>query len=151
MNQVPLRLKYTAALRHLPTIHQQILAFAEKMGVSHKHKNQIELVLEELLVNIISYAFTDEAEAHEIELIADVSDDRKFVMTLIDDGKPYDPLTAPEPNLDVDIEHREIGGLGVMLVKQLMDDVTYRRENSRNILKLTLNIDVNEVQREESN
>ena len=144
MNQVPLRLKYTATLKNLPTIHQQIFVFAEKMGVSQKRQSDIELALEEMLVNIISYAFTDEAHTHEIELLADVSDDRRFVITIIDDGKPYDPLATPEPDLDVDIEHREIGGLGVMLVRRLMDDVTYSRENNRNILKLTVNIDINE-------
>ena len=148
MKQVPLRLKCSATLKNLPTIHQKILVFAEKTGVSQKQQSNIELALEEMLVNIISYAFADEAEAHDIELTVDVSDDQRFVITIIDDGKPYDPLTTPEPDLDVDIEHRKIGGLGVMLVKQLMDDVTYRRESNRNILKLTVDIDINEVQQE---
>ncbi len=146
MNQIPLRLRYAATLKNLPTIHQQILVFADKMGVGQKQKSEIELALEETLVNIISYAFTDEAEAHDIELTVNVTDGHRFIMTIVDDGKPYDPLTTAEPDLDVDIEHRKIGGLGVMLVKQLMDDVTYSRENNRNILTLTVIIDISEAQ-----
>ncbi|MCF7974091.1 MAG: ATP-binding protein [Phycisphaerae bacterium] len=143
MSQIPLQLKCAASLKNLPAIHQQVLAFAEEMGVSQKQQSDIELALEETLVNIISYAFTDEAEAHDIELTADVNGDRRFVITIIDDGKPYDPLTAPEPDLDVDLEHRDIGGLGVMLVKQLMDDVTYSRANNANTLKLSVKINTN--------
>ena len=143
MSQIPLRLRAAATLKNLPAIHQQILVFAEKMGVGQKQRSQIELALEETLVNIISYAFTDEAKTHDIDLTANVTADRRFVISIVDNGRPYDPLTTPEPDLDVDIEHRKIGGLGVMLVKQLMDDVTYRRENDRNILELTVNIDIN--------
>jgi serine/threonine-protein kinase RsbW len=143
MSQSPLRLKHAATLKNLQTISQQILAFAQDVGVGTKQKGELELALEETLVNIISYAFSDDAESHDIELTADVIDGQMFVITISDDGNAFDPLTAPEPDLNVDIEHRAIGGLGVMLVKQLMDEVTYNRVNNNNVLTLSINIDAN--------
>jgi serine/threonine-protein kinase RsbW len=146
MSQSPLRFKYAATLKNLPTISQQILAFAQDMGVGTKQKGELELALEETLVNIISYAFSDDAESHDIELTADLIDGKVFVITIIDDGAAFDPLTAPEPDLDIDIEHRAIGGLGVMLVKKLMDDVTYSREDNKNVLKLSIDLDTDAAQ-----
>jgi anti-sigma regulatory factor (Ser/Thr protein kinase) len=98
----------------------------------------INLALEELVTNIISYAYEDNSE-HTIRL--------KFVFTrdgvnirLIDDGREFDPFAeVPEPDTDAPADERPIGGLGVHFVRQMMDDYSYDRIDNKNIVSLTKN------------
>ncbi len=106
-------------------------AFGERNGLSPKDAYHFDLAFDEVLVNVISYAF-DQPGQHEITVRMTI-DDTRVMAEVVDDGKPYDPLTqAPEPDLEADIESRKIGGLGVHLVKTFMDHVEYRRLDGRN-------------------
>ena len=96
---------------------------------------QVDLVLEELIVNTVSYGYDDDAR-HEIEVTL-TSDADVFTVEIIDDGHAFNPLNdAPEPDLDAGIEDRPIGGLGIHLMRVMMDDVHYRREKNKNHLTL---------------
>ena len=96
---------------------------------------QIELVLEEIGTNIIKYGKDGERET-EIDITL-TSDSKSLTMEIIDNGKPFDPFAdAPPPDLDSSVPDRPIGGLGVYLVQQLMDEASYRREDGMN--KVTL-------------
>jgi serine/threonine-protein kinase RsbW len=91
----------------------------------------INLALDELLTNTISYGFDDAATDHRItaslRLEAGV-----LTAELVDDGKPFDPFKRADPNLSEPVGSRAIGGLGVFLVRKLMDEVDYRRVNGEN-------------------
>ncbi len=91
-----------------------------------------ELALEELVTNTLKYGYDDEGE-HEIEVIARLDGDE---MTLIvsDDGHEFDPLAELDPDLDASAEDREIGGLGIFLVKKSMTDLRYERVDGRNVV-----------------
>lgn len=95
---------------------------------------KINLVVEEIGLNIIDYAF--DSGSHEFDLIV-TSDAEAVTIEAIDTGRPYDPLSeAPSPDLDAPIECRPVGGLGVYLVRTLMDQSDYRRVDGRNCLTL---------------
>ncbi len=95
---------------------------------------QINLALEELVVNIIDYGYQDDEE-HEIHITLQQAQGT-LVIVIEDDGAPFNPLTASEPDLDVSLEEREIGGLGIYLVRKLFDRMSYERRDTRNIVRL---------------
>ena len=110
--------------------------FGQVQGWSEQVSYHIKLALEEVVMNVISYAYEDDG-AHEFEVRVKSNADR-VVIDVIDDGQPFDPLQeTAEPDVEATLEARNIGGLGVFFVKTLMDDVEYRREDDRNRLTLT--------------
>ena len=106
--------------------------FGEANGLSPKLIFNLNLSFDELLTNIISYGYDDDA-AHEIEVSVTLTDEL-LTATLEEAARPFDPLTAPKPDLDAALERRPVGGLGIHLVKTLMDDVAYERRHGRNRL-----------------
>jgi len=97
---------------------------------------RLNLAIDELLTNTISYGYPDAREA-EINVRLRHTGDRLEVR-LADDGIPFDPLTLPDPDTTSDLDQRAVGGLGVHLVRTLMDGVTYERDHHQNIVTLTL-------------
>ena len=95
---------------------------------------QIDLALEEAVTNIIMYAYP-EGEKGTAELTVEVADGQ-ISATLIDSGTPFNPLQQQEANLDVSLEERKIGGLGIHLIKEIMDEVDYAYEEGRNLLRM---------------
>jgi anti-sigma regulatory factor (Ser/Thr protein kinase) len=96
------------------------------------------LVLEELVTNIIFYGYDDKND-HEIRI--GLSYDNNIMQIQIeDDGREFNPLLMAEPDLDVAIENRKIGGLGIHFVRKIMDDIIYLRSENKNILTMKKNI-----------
>jgi len=108
--------------------------FGEKHEIPFKAGMEINLAVEEILMNIISYSHQDVTD-YEIE-VKWWLEDNFFFMEFIDDGIEFDPLRLPKPDLESSLEDREIGGLGIYFVRKLMQEVKYRRENGKNILFL---------------
>lgn len=107
----------------------------EGCACSAKTLTQINVAVEELFVNIAHYAYGDETGLATIRV--ELSEDRNAVMiTFIDSGKPYDPLAKPDPDTTLSVEERQIGGLGIFMVKKSMDDVTYEYKDGKNILTI---------------
>ncbi|MBT5873018.1 MAG: ATP-binding protein [Candidatus Latescibacteria bacterium] len=98
---------------------------------------RIQLILEELITNIISYGYAD-SERHEI-MIRLHSDSESVRIRIEDDAGPFDPLEMETPDLSVPVQEREPGGLGVHLVRNLADDIGYTRQDGKNILTLCKN------------
>lgn len=120
-----------ADLGRLP---QQIEAFAEQAELPPDVAMHIDIVLDELLVNTISYGYPD-GRAGRISLRMQVDDDVTIVIE--DDGDAFDPLSVAPPDLDTDLEHRQIGGLGVHFVRTMMDSADYQRVDGVNRITLT--------------
>lgn len=93
-----------------------------------------ELALEEIFMNVVMHGAPAGAARVEVVLNLDVG---TLVMTIADDGPPFDPLSLPPPDVTAGLDERPIGGQGVYLVRQMMDAVRYRREAGRNILTLS--------------
>jgi len=112
--------------------------FLEPWGVSEPALAPFEIAFDELLTNICRYAWTD-AGQHAILVTAVVDgqkDNATVTVTIEDDGQPFDPLAISAPSLDDDLESRAMGGLGIHLVRELMDELHYARVDSRNRLTL---------------
>jgi anti-sigma regulatory factor (Ser/Thr protein kinase) len=95
----------------------------------------VSLAIEEIATNCIKYGY-DGAKNHVIEVKLSLSGSDVLVVTVVDDGHPFNPLEAREPDLSVPVEERPIGGLGIYLLRQLCDRMEYVREGGKN--KLTL-------------
>ncbi len=106
-------------------------------GFDDRRAREIELCLEEVLVNIANYAYPE--GPGNVEITCDTRDDGAFVIEVADWGISFDVLSVDDPNTALGVDERKIGGLGIFFVKQLMDDVRYRREGNKNILTLCIN------------
>jgi anti-sigma regulatory factor (Ser/Thr protein kinase) len=104
-------------------------------GFPSKRVTEIELAVEEALANICLYAYPD--SSGEVEVRCTRDETRHFLIELIDSGIPFDVLARPAPDLTVDASQGPIGGWGIPLIRALMDNATYHREGTRNILRLT--------------
>ena len=97
---------------------------------------KVNLVLEELGINILTHGGKDMERRPEIEIVL-TSEDHALTIEVLDDGHPFDPLQdSPNPDLAATIEDRPVGGLGIHLVRNLMDDLHYQRDAGRNRLTL---------------
>ena len=123
-------------LSELARIAGEIESHGEAHGWPAKWILNLNISLDELITNIVSYGYRDTGE-HEIRVT--VTDRSGSLVTVVeDDGIAFDPFTsAPEPDLDASVEERRIGGLGVYFVKTLMDGATYERLGDRNRVTLT--------------
>ena len=92
------------------------------------------MCLDELLNNTISYGFQD-GEDHQIEVRVELAG-KRLLVTLVDDGIPFNPFQMSTPDISLGVEEREIGGLGVHLVRSTMDEVSYKRNVDQNVVTL---------------
>lgn len=107
----------------------------EKSGCSLEAQTQIDLALEELYVNIAQYAYAPGTGTVEIEFEVR-GDPRTACITLTDRGRKYNPLEKEDPDINLPLKERSIGGLGIFLVKQDMDDIRYEYRDGKNILTI---------------
>lgn len=123
-------------LTEIPRLAGLIEAFGDRHGLPDAVVFNLNLCLDELITNIVSYGYDDDA-SHVIAVKLTFAGER-LVVEVTDDGRPFDPLSevAP-PDLDSDLDQREAGGLGVHFVRTLMDDVRYRRDGAFNRLTLS--------------
>ncbi len=122
-----------ARLEHLDTMVDFVLAAGERRQFDQTVQQKLRLAAEEILVNVISYAYP--GGEGDLTITLDETPDRPGLLVEVSDsGIPFDPLAKPDPDVNAPIADRQIGGLGIYLLKQLMDEVAYRNENGKNIL-----------------
>ncbi len=121
---------------------ERLARIVDDFGRRHQIEAQticnMKLALDEILTNIISYAY-DDAKEHIIVIRLSL-DQEKWTVEVEDDGRPFNPLNAPEPDTKQLLGERPIGGLGIHLVRKLIDELEYRRQNDRNILVMRLKV-----------
>jgi serine/threonine-protein kinase RsbW len=133
------KIRVPAKLDHLHTLIDIVSNCAKEQGLSGKRINEIEIAAEEALVNIFRYAY--QGREGDVEISCKAEHGRTFIIEIIDAGMPFNPLSVSEPDITLDVGERQIGGVGVFLIKKLMDDVIYRRDGDKNILELVVNIE----------
>lgn len=106
--------------------------FGQENNISNDIINKFQLAFEELISNIIFYGYDDELP-HEISVVFTL-DGKSMAVLIVDDAKEFNPLEKEDPDISLSIDERKIGGLGIYLVKSLMDEVNYKRESGKNYL-----------------
>lgn len=119
---------------------QRITSEVEELGQREAWPDtlvfKVNLVLEELGINILSYGGESGGPSPEFEIVI-TSEDNALTIEVSDEGRPFNPLDdAPKPSLSADLEDRPIGGLGLHLVQTMMDDTTYERAGGKNRLTM---------------
>ena len=127
-----LQINLSNKLSELGRVNQSLTEFGQRHGLAPKVVHDLNLALEEILTNTISYGYTDNRE-HEIKVRLSVQSG-EVKAEVEDDGQPFDPLAVPEPDTAKSLEERTIGGLGIHLVRKLMDNLEYKRQGERNLL-----------------
>ena len=127
--------KLSNRLSELETLNQKIDKFGVQLGVSNKCLFEIHLVLEELFTNITCHGYRDD-KRHWVH-VSISCENNIMTIQIEDDGVPFNPLEFKEPDLKSALEDRDIGGLGIHLVKHFIKDCVYERRGNKNILILT--------------
>ncbi len=131
-----LEIEAEATIANADMIWDEIEEQLIQMGCPMKEKMELQLTVEELLVNIANYAYAP--DTGKVKVILEKHHDPKGVtITFMDHGIPYNPLKKPDPDITLSAEERKIGGLGIYLVKQYMDEVFYEYKDNTNIMKVT--------------
>jgi serine/threonine-protein kinase RsbW len=126
-------------LAELSTLCEKLESIGEELGLPRRSLFELNLALDELFTNIISYGYADQSE-HVIQVRIS-ADDNLLTVVLEDDGIPFNPVESQSPELPCDLENCKVGGLGIHLVKNLVDEVVYRRSADKNVLTLKKVID----------
>lgn len=118
---------------------EKVLAFVDKhleeKECAIKVQMQIDVAVEELFVNIAQYAY--DSDTGMVTIQVEIQEEPFAVMiTFIDNGVPYNPLAKEDPDITLAAEERQIGGLGIYMVKKTMDDITYEYKDGQNILRI---------------
>lgn len=132
-------LKLSNKISELETIQLCLDELVEKWNVPAALGMTLNLVIEEAFTNVVNYAY-DDSDEHSIEVVFEMQN-KILSISLIDDGNAYDPTQNATPDLSLSVEERKIGGLGVYLIKTMMDEVAYERKASKNILVMRKKID----------
>ena len=121
-------------IRQIPQLADFVEAIAQEKQLSQSLAMGINLALEEAVSNVIMYAYPKETDGMvDVDAIIR-KDSLEFIIS--DSGVPFDPTAAHEVDINAPVEDRPIGGLGIHLVRQLMDTVSYERKENKNYLKM---------------
>ncbi len=129
-----LSISFLNNMQELTHVIQVVNVFLEPRELQSKLVYAVNLILEEILVNIIKYGYDDE-DSHEIEVRIGVEEE-EVALTVIDDGKEFNPLTVPRPDHSKSAMERIEEGLGLQFVRHMRNAMEYRREGEKNILSI---------------
>jgi serine/threonine-protein kinase RsbW len=130
-----LKLRIENRLSELTTLSRQVERYGRAVGLPPKAVMETNLILEEVIINIIHNGFND-SERHWIDIHLDHHGNRLRI-TIEDDGVAFNPCSAEMPDTQCPLENRKIGGMGILLVRRLADQIRYRRVQGKNKLTVT--------------
>ena len=132
-------LTIAATVKNIEAVSDFVNEQLEALDCPMKAQMQIGIAIDELFGNIAQYAYNPDVGEATVRVEVQ-QEPLSVVITFIDGGMPYDPLTAAEPDTSLPVEERPLGGLGIFMVRKTMDEITYRYENGRNILSIRKNL-----------
>ena len=122
----------------IPQLNEFIDTVCEELEIDMALAMSLNLAMEEAVVNVMDYAYPEGTEG-EVDIEA-IADETQLHFIISDSGKPFDPTAKEEVDTTLSAEERPIGGLGIHLIRQLMDNISYERKDGKNILRLSKNI-----------
>jgi anti-sigma regulatory factor (Ser/Thr protein kinase) len=129
------RLTLPNDIETIPQLNEFIDNIAEEAGLDMSFTMSLNLALEEAVVNVMTYAYP-EGTAGMVDIDIKTNGEQ-LTCVLSDSGTPFDPTQTPDADTTLSAEERPIGGLGIFLVRQIMDDISYQYVDNKNVLTLT--------------
>ena len=128
-------LTIAATVENMEAVTDFVNEQLEALGCPMKAQMQIDIAIDELFGNIAHYAYNPDVGSATVQVEV-VEEPLAVVITFIDGGVPYDPLAAADPDITLSAEERQLGGLGIYMVKKSMDEITYEYKDGKNILSI---------------
>ena len=116
-------------------LHDKLEALARETGIAPEHLHKVQLSAEEYVTNVFKYAFDQQGE-HQVKVRLQL-ENGELSLEFEDEGRPFNLLEYPTPDLTVPLDQRPIGGLGIHMIRQSMDQVAYCRKAGKNIVVMT--------------
>ncbi|MDD2421262.1 MAG: ATP-binding protein [Heliobacteriaceae bacterium] len=135
MREVKKKKVFPAKVELIPEISEYVSDCAKKAELHPKQVIYLQVAIDEVVSNICHYAYQKPPGEVLVQIEAGKG---QFAVGFIDEGVPFDPLTIDEPDINADLTDREVGGLGIFLVRRVIDEVHYKRDGDKNILTLVL-------------
>ncbi len=132
-------LKIEATLENIEVVTDFINEQLDTLDCPMKAQIQISVAIDELMSNIAHYAYAPETGIVTVQFSVEESPKAVFI-TFIDSGVPYDPLATSDPDISLSAEERNIGGLGIFMVKKTMDRMSYEYKDGQNIMSIKKNL-----------
>ena len=132
-------LTIAATVESIETVTDFVNEQLEALDCPMKAQMQIDIAIDELFSNIAHYAYNPETGNATVQVEV-VENPLAVIITFIDNGVPYDPLKSDDPDTTLSAEERDIGGLGIFMVKKTMDEITYEYKDGHNILSIKKNL-----------
>ena len=131
-----LQIRIKSRYEEMASVEEQFFVFAVENNIPDSTRQAMSIALDELLNNVISYAYQGEKDK-EIDVHFELST-RRLVLTIKDSGVPFNPFALQDPDIFQSIEDRAVGGLGIHLVRNLMDEYNYQRQINKNVVTLVI-------------
>jgi anti-sigma regulatory factor (Ser/Thr protein kinase) len=132
MHEGSITIRIAADVKEIERLNRLVRQFGELHDVPSRTLYAVNLALDELVTNVVLYSFED---ATGREVLVNISTaGSELIASVVDDGREFDPLTMKAPDLNATLAERDLGGLGIHLVRSLMDHVKYQREGAKNVL-----------------
>ena len=136
----PKRITVKATIENVQKVTDFVNEELESLGCSMKAQMQIDIAIDELFGNIANYAYGTGEGTATVEVHGRLEEPAQVWITFKDQGVPYNPLAKDDPDVTLSVEERQIGGLGIFLVKKTMDDISYEYRDGKNILTIKKNL-----------
>lgn len=127
-------LTVNAVLENMPKVTEFVDEQLEAFGCPPRAQAQIDIAVDELFGNIVRYAYQPGVGPATVRV--EVTGEPAVILTFIDNGVPYDPLKKADPDTTLSAEERQVGGLGIFMVKKSMDEIAYEYQDGQNILRI---------------
>ncbi len=142
-----IRLIVPGEFARVEDLNTSVEAVLNRHGIRQAVRDDVRLIIEELASNALDYGGVDSSQSPQHELSVNITIDGELLkLEFRDTGSPFDPLDAPDPDLEADIIDRPIGGLGVYLIRQMAQAISYERSGDYNILRISLRIPSTETE-----
>lgn len=132
-------IRLPAKLENLEPIMAFVSGFLKENGLPENRIQEVGLATEEALVNIFNYAYPEQKPG-DVEVWCRAEEQGRLIVEFHDRGIPFDVTALAAPDLDASLPDRKVGGLGIFLIRKMVDEVRYRREEDRNVLTFVLRI-----------
>ena len=134
MHEGSITIRLPADVREIERMHRLVRQFGELHEIPSRTLYAVNLALDEVVTNVVLHGF-DDCAGQEVVVQMETAE-AELRSVVVDGGREFDPMNAPLPDLTAALNERALGGLGIHLVRSLMDRVEYRRENAKNVLTM---------------